>query len=50
MATKLQAAKIATDAGIPMRILNGRDPRALYAILDGQPGGTYFAAKEKHHE
>lgn len=47
MATKLKAAQIATEAGIPMRILNGRDPRILYTIVDGQPGGTYFAAKKQ---
>lgn len=47
MITKLKAAKIATDAGIPMLILNGRDPRILYNIIDGQRVGTYFAVKEK---
>ena len=47
MITKLKAAKIATDAGIPMMILNGRDPRILYNIIDGQHVGTYFVAKEK---
>lgn len=44
MITKLKAAQIATNAGIPMRILNGRDPRILYRVIDGQPGGTYFSA------
>ncbi len=45
MITKLKAAKIATTAGIPMMILNGRDPRILYNIFDGQRAGTYFAVK-----
>ncbi|MBR2847902.1 MAG: glutamate 5-kinase [Clostridia bacterium] len=47
MITKLKAAKIATAAGIPMMILNGRDPRILYNVFDGEHAGTYFAVKEK---
>ena len=35
MATKLKAAKIATDGGCDMVIANGRDPEILYAILGG---------------
>ena len=42
MATKLKAAKIAGDVGIPMIIMNGRDPERLYSILDGEHLGTYF--------
>ena len=45
MATKLEAAKIVTDAGIPMYIVNGKDPHILYELLDGAHVGTYFAAK-----
>ncbi len=44
MATKLAAAKIVTEAGIPMFILNGKDPHILYDLLDGAAVGTYFAA------
>ncbi len=47
MITKLKAAMIATAAGIPMMILNGRDPRILYDVFDGQRAGTYFSVKEK---
>lgn len=47
MITKLNAAQIATAAGIPMMIFNGRDPRVLYSVIDGQRTGTYFAAKKK---
>lgn len=44
MATKLTAAKIVLEAGIPMFILNGKDPEILYELLDGKHVGTYFAA------
>ncbi|MCD7960163.1 MAG: glutamate 5-kinase [Ruminococcus sp.] len=42
MATKINAAKIATENGIDMVIMNGRDPEQLYALFDGEPMGTYF--------
>lgn len=45
MATKLTAAKIVTDAGIPMYIVNGKNPQILYELLDGAHVGTYFRAK-----
>jgi len=45
MATKLAAARTVVDAGIPMFILNGKDPTILYDLLDGKHVGTYFAAK-----
>ena len=45
MLTKLKAAQIATAAGIPMQILNGRDPRVLYRVIEGEHVGTYFAAE-----
>ena len=45
MATKLQAARIVLEKGIPMYILNGKDPTVLYELLDGHHVGTYFAAK-----
>ncbi len=44
MIAKLQAAKICTEAGIPMFILNGHDPEILYTLLDGGHVGTYFGA------
>ena len=46
MAAKLQAAKLAQDAGIPMFIMNGKDPTALYRLLDGDHVGTYFPVKK----
>lgn len=47
MATKLEAAKLVCEAGIPMFILNGKDPHVLYELLDGAVVGTYFAVKQK---
>lgn len=43
--TKIKAAKIATDAGIPVVVLNGEKPTAIYKILEGKSVGTYFSAK-----
>ena len=43
--TKLNAAKIATEAGIPMFILNGSDPEILYDLNEGNCAGTYFMSK-----
>ena len=45
MATKLSAAQIVLDKGIPMYILNGKDPHILYDLLDGKSVGTYFAVQ-----
>lgn len=45
MLTKILAAKIATENGIPMIIINGEDPYRLYDILDGKHIGTYFVKK-----
>ncbi len=47
MEAKLQAAALATSAGIPMFILNGHDPEILYRLLDGEHVGTYFSAVGK---
>jgi glutamate 5-kinase len=45
MATKIKAAKIVTEAGIDMAIINGKDPKNLYDIFDGKPVGSIFSAK-----
>ena len=45
MATKLLAARIVLEKGIPMYILNGQDPTVLYDLMDGKQVGTFFAAK-----
>ena len=44
MKTKLQAAKICTEAGCDMVILNGKEPEILYDYLDGKQVGTFFKA------
>lgn len=42
MGSKLEAARIATRAGIPVVIARGREPRVLGRILAGEPLGTRF--------
>ncbi|MBM3821646.1 MAG: glutamate 5-kinase [Verrucomicrobia bacterium] len=46
MATKLQAAKIATRSGIPLIIASGRKPQLLAGLLAGEDDGTLFLPKE----
>lgn len=45
METKLRAAKIATEAGCDMAIINGSHPERLYSVLDGKCEGTRFYSK-----
>ncbi len=40
--TKLHAAQIVTEHGIPMFIINGENPEILYDLLEGRHIGTYF--------
>ncbi len=47
MQTKLHAAHIATEAGVPMVIANGAQPAALYDLMGGKPVGTKFLAQEE---
>lgn len=47
MATKINAARIATAAGVDMIIMNGRNPEDLYRLFDGEELGTYFPACRK---
>ena len=47
MSTKLRAASLVTEAGIPMIIANGASPSILYRLLEGEDIGTYFEAEEK---
>ena len=48
MEAKLTAAKMVTENGIPMFIINGSDPEILYRLLDGEKVGTYFTAKKRN--
>ncbi|WP_235847526.1 glutamate 5-kinase [Intestinibacillus massiliensis] len=45
MATKLGAAELCMDAGIPMLVTNGESPENLYEIVDGKQIGTLFCRK-----
>ena len=45
MITKLQAAQIATEAGIDTIVMNGRDPDNIYKVLEGHQVGTFFVSK-----
>ncbi len=45
MATKLHAARLATEAGVDMVIANGARPELLYDIAAGLPAGTRFVGK-----
>ena len=47
MEAKLTAAKMVTENGIPMFIMNGSDPEILYDLLDGKHVGTYFTASKQ---
>lgn len=42
MITKIRAARLATEHGCEMAIVNGSDAAVLYALLDGEPVGTRF--------
>lgn len=42
--TKIKAAEIAVNAGIPVVIANGSRPTDIYHILRNQQTGTYFEA------
>ncbi|ATW28567.1 glutamate 5-kinase [Candidatus Formimonas warabiya] len=46
MLTKIHAAKIAGDSGIPMVIAQGENPAVLDEIMDGKDVGTLFVPKE----
>lgn len=47
-ATKVKAAKIATSAGIPVIVMNGKKPTSIYKILENKSVGTLFLANNKH--
>lgn len=47
MSTKINAAKIATEAGIDMVIMNGKEPELLYDLFEDKDIGTIFLGKKK---
>ena len=46
MRTKLQAADLATAQGIDVLVMNGKNPEALYDIMEGKKVGTLFVANK----
>ncbi len=46
MTTKIKAAKICTDGGIDLVILNGGCPEFLYKAVAGEKAGTRFVGKK----
>ena len=46
MSTKITAAKIATNAGIDMIIMHGKDPEKLYDLFEDKEIGTLFKARD----
>lgn len=47
MKSKIFAAKIATEAGIGMFIINGDNPELIYDVIDGENPGTFFVPAKK---
>ncbi len=45
MITKIHAAEIAGEVGIPTVIMNGTAPQDIYKLIDGHSVGTLFMAK-----
>jgi glutamate 5-kinase len=46
MLSKLRAAKLASDAGVHVAIVNGRHPQAIGLALDRKIG-TYFPPRQQ---
>lgn len=47
MITKINAAKIATEAGVMVVIANGKKPEILLKIVEGEKIGTWFVSSAK---
>lgn len=47
MVTKIHAAQIACEAGIPTVIMNGTNPQDIYKLIDGHSVGTVFTVSSK---
>ena len=45
MISKLEAVKMAVEAGIPTAIINGRQPDRIAAVVAGEEAGTHFVAR-----
>lgn len=49
MGTKLKAARVAGEIGVPTIIAPGRRPYVLHEILRGEPIGTLFVPRDRQH-
>ncbi len=47
MATKITAAKLATQSGIDTVVMNGANPEDIYRLLEGRQTGTLFKAAKR---
>lgn len=47
MITKVAAARLATEGGVEMVIMNGASPKKLYDLFEGQEIGSYFTLGKK---
>lgn len=50
MLTKVMAARVMMAAGIPMAIINGKEPDAIIDTASGKCPGTMFKVRKKPHE
>ena len=48
MKTKIAAAKICTENGVDMAIINGNDPENIWKTLSGEEIGTYFNSNKQY--
>ncbi len=48
MISKLEAVKMAVDAGITTIIINGRRPDLIGAVVAGEKAGTRFLARRRN--
>lgn len=48
MVTKIRAAEIATQAGVHLSIIEGKNPDQLYDMMQGESVGTLFVSHQDH--
>lgn len=48
MVTKIRAAEIATQAGVHLSIIHGKNPDQLYDMIEGDHVGTFFCSHQAH--
>ena len=49
MATKIKAAELANQQGIPCCVVSGENPHILYELLDGAQVGTIFVGRSRYN-